>query len=125
MYLEKTRISGTLPPEIGQMTNLDIFYGDYTQISGTIPKEVSQMSGLDFLYLAGTRLSGTLPKELSMLELDSLHLGATLLSGSLPTELANTLGYLNLGRTKVTSDASPPHLFSIASCLYRISSVPR
>ena len=51
-------MSGTLPTEIGNMSNLQQFDIRLTQITGTIPNEISKLSKLETLLVVGSLMSG-------------------------------------------------------------------
>ena len=82
-------LSGSIPTELGQLTNLQTLYLGQNQLSGSIPTELAQLTNLRYLDLFGNQLSGSIPTELAQLiNLQSLYLFNNQLSGSIPTELA-------------------------------------
>ena len=87
--LHRTRgVTGTIPEEFWNMTNLrDLFLYDMN-LSGTLSTNVGLVSGLQRLRLENTRLAGTIPSELSHLSsLQRLELQFTQLSGTMPLEI--------------------------------------
>ena len=54
-------LSGTIPPELSNLTALTNLYLRWNQLSGTVPPELGNLANLDALYLAGNRLRGCLP----------------------------------------------------------------
>jgi len=67
---------------------------DNNAISGSIPAEISNLSNLTHLYLYENQLSSSLPAELgNLINLTDLLLNNNQLSGSLPVEL----GTLKIG----------------------------
>jgi len=62
-----TDLLGTIPPEIGDMTQLKILNLRNTGISGEIPAELGDLTNLTKLYLDGTDLEGCYSPNLSSL----------------------------------------------------------
>ena len=112
LYLVYNGLSGSIPPELGNLTMLDeLSLGD-NQLSGSIPSELGNLTQLEDLDLQWNELSGSIPSELGNLTaLKYLHLGPNELSGSIPPELGNlTLLYrLTLDRNQL-SGSIPPEL---------------
>ena len=88
-------LKGSLPPEIGQLTELrviDIRGGsgvDANELQGPLPKELGDLTNLDKLVIGRHALSGPIPPELGKLKnLTWLNLYGNHLSGSIPPELA-------------------------------------
>ena len=85
-------ITGTIPPEMAQLTGLTRLilaseYGFPTPniLTGPIPPELGDLSKLEWLSLAGNFLSGSIPESLSALEhLRFLGVGHNFLSGCIP-----------------------------------------
>jgi len=86
--LRATRLSGTVPTEVGELERLTYLFLQDTLLSGTLPPEIGNVYFLQTLRTFDTSLSGTLPPEIGDLaHLNSLHFGATYLSGALPSQL--------------------------------------
>ena len=82
-------MTGTIPPELGQLANLEELYLSHSQLTGTIPPELGQLANLEHLILGYNDLRGEIPPELGQLtKLTELFLGFTDLSGPLPREFA-------------------------------------
>ena len=47
-----TRLTGSIPPEIGNLTSLTRLYLNKNRLSGIIPEEITSLTRLDRLYLA-------------------------------------------------------------------------
>jgi hypothetical protein len=56
--------SGTIPHEIGRLTNLTYLGLDANNLEGNLPTELGLLTMLTVLYLDNIRLSGTIPTEL-------------------------------------------------------------
>ena len=98
------QMSGTLPPELGNLSylvHIDLTENDLT---GTIPTELSKLTQLEYLDLGGNQLEGSIIPELgNLINLKTLRLSANQLSGTIPEELLKLtkietlhLGYNNL-----------------------------
>jgi len=102
--LEANRLSGTLPSELGDLSNLQRLDLDANSLSGTFPSELGDLSNLQTLNLEANRLSGTLPSELGDLSnLQTLNLENNSLSGTFPSEL-------NLNNLKTYNLENPPYV---------------
>ena len=67
LYLGRNNLSGTIPPELGQLGQLRYLELHHNNLSGTIPSELGQLSNLITLWLGHNRLSGRIPPELGNL----------------------------------------------------------
>ena len=97
LTLQDRGLTGSLPPELGQLTDLrklDASNTGYTEtvwnvLTGSIPPELSNLKKLQTLDLSRNFLSGSIPPELGdLMSLESLELENNLLSGALPEELS-------------------------------------
>ena len=90
LSLNRNNLSGTIPTELGNLTNLTQLDLEENQLSGTIPTDLGNLTNLERLWLHANQLSGTIPTELGNLVLrQSLSLYRNSLSGTIPTELGN------------------------------------
>ena len=81
-------LDGELPPEFGNLADLEALNLAYNELSGEIPPEFGNLTNLARLYLSSNELSGKLPPELGNLEkLKSLFIGNNNLIGEMPPEL--------------------------------------
>jgi len=90
-------LSGSITPELSNLTALTSLYLEENQLSGSIPVELGTLTNLTFLDLAENQLSGSIPSELGNLtNLRHLYLNENQLTGSIPAELGNltSLGWL-------------------------------
>ena len=97
LRLEDNNLSGSIPPELGNLTRLEWLRLEDNNLSGSIPPELGNLSRLESLHLNGNNLTGSIPPALGNLtKLDSLRLDHNDLSGSIPPELANLTGLWSL-----------------------------
>ena len=90
LSLSDNNLSGTLPPELGDLTQLRRLVLDNNELTGPIPSELGKLDWLTMLELSVNGLTGTIPVELAALpHLDSLLLWRNQLSGPIPVELGS------------------------------------
>jgi Leucine-rich repeat (LRR) protein len=81
---------GTIPVEIGNLSQLEGLNLSFNHLTGTIPKEIGNLSELINLSLDYNNLTGNLPLELfNLSKLEVLHLPANQLLGEIPKEIGN------------------------------------
>ena len=110
MTLSASELSGEIPPELGNLTNLrELFLYD-NQLTGEIPPELGNLTNLDFLLLGNNQLTGEIPPELGDLaNLEILSLTDNQLTGEIPAELGNltNLRELFLSYNQLTGEIAP------------------
>ncbi len=107
---DDNRLSGEVPPELGDLANLEVLRLSYNQLSGEIPPQLGNLPNLRWLGLVGNRLSGEIPPELGNLtNLDVLELYDNQLSGEIPPELGNlsNLQWLELDNNQLSGEIPP------------------
>lgn len=68
LSLLKNHLVGPIPPELGKLTNLEHLDFDENQLSGPIPPELGNLVNLEFLWVKDNAgLSGPLPVEMTRL----------------------------------------------------------
>ncbi|GAY68837.1 hypothetical protein CUMW_267290, partial [Citrus unshiu] len=83
--LGSNNLSGSIPSQIGSLSNLTYIYLYETNLTGTIPKEIGSLRNLEVLDLGSNNLNGTIPLEIgSVRNLEALSLDGNKLSGVLP-----------------------------------------
>ena len=109
-------LSGTIPPELANLRNLESLDLQVNALKGTIPPELGDLSNLRSLALGQNSLRGVIPPELGRLtNLERLNLRYNILSDSIPPELGEltSLKYLELGANELTGPI-PPELGGLA-----------
>jgi serine/threonine protein kinase len=72
------------------MASLQVFSASHNRISGEVPAELANCSNLTVLDLSDNRLTGPVPSDLSRLgELEELDLSHNQMSGKIPAEISN------------------------------------
>ena len=109
-------LSGSIPPELGSLTNLASLDLAYNNLTGRIPAELGNPVNLRWINFTSNNLTGTIPLELANLErLTMLALGGNALGGEIPPELGNlaSLTELYLWRNNLKGSI-PPELGRLA-----------
>jgi len=104
LTLSENGLRGSIPPELGNLANLDLLKLGSNELQGTIPSELGNLSGLGWLELWGNELRGTIPAELGNLSnLVVMDLSGNKLRGTIPAELGNlsNLAALNLSENQL------------------------
>jgi Leucine-rich repeat (LRR) protein len=99
-------LTGTVPPEIRDLTQLTWLDLAGNSVEGPIPVELTELSNLEFFAAyGGNRLSGSLPEEMgSMPALRTLLLAENQLEGRIPDSFRNLtqIEELNLRSNRLT-----------------------
>ena len=98
---------GTIPPELGDLSNLTELILSGNNLTGAIPPELGSLASLERLLLPNNNLTGEIPPLLgNVANLTSLWLNSNQLSGEIPTEFGNlaNLRELNLGWNRLSGN---------------------
>ena len=86
---EWEQLTGEIPPEIGNLINLETLYLQNNLLTGSIPPEIGQLTNLKTLNFYNNQLTGDIPPEIgNITDMDYLHLGDNQLSG-IPESISN------------------------------------
>ena len=94
LELDFNNIYGTLPPELGLLSNslerIELRGGPSTFLQGGIPSEYGSLTKMKAFLVRANRLTGQIPTEIgSWGRLQQLDLSSNRLLGSLPSEIGN------------------------------------
>ncbi len=105
-------LSGGIPPELGDLVNLQELVLNNNDLTGAIPTELGTLANLRELDLRYNDLTGAIPPELGDLEsLERLTLHENYFSGGIPPELGDLANLRELDlRNNDLSGAIPPEL---------------
>ena len=118
LRLERNRLSGEIPAELGNLANLRYLVLNQNRLSGEIPSELGHLANLRYLELDQNRLSGEIPAELGNLtHLERLVLSDNQLTGTIPKELGNLTHLTHLELDDNQLSTLPDSLFAGLSSL--------
>ncbi|KAK9129462.1 hypothetical protein Sjap_009949 [Stephania japonica] len=107
LLLSNNRITGRIPPAIGNLTNLQIISLDMNRLSGEIPPEIGHLRNLSKLNVSLNGITGRIPSTLSHSPaLAVIDLSGNDLGGEIPMEITRLkiLNTLNLSRNHLSGD---------------------
>jgi hypothetical protein len=90
LILTNSGLTGSIPPEIGNLTNLTVLRLYSNQLTGSIPPEIGNLTNLTDLWLSNNQLTGSIPSEIGNLtNLTVLSLGYNQLTGEIPESICS------------------------------------
>ena len=107
MLMAGNNLTGFIPPELGNLSNLERLDLAFNQLSGPIPPDLGNLSSLEDLNLSWNQLTGPIPPELGNLSnLENLNISYNQLSGAIPPKLGNlsNLEIMTLYNNKLTGE---------------------
>ncbi len=106
MIIQDNNLTGTLPSEIGDLSDLvtlDLYLSD---IGGSIPSEIGNLTSLTFMDLLG-EFTGSIPDAIGdMSAMEVMRISSPYLTGAIPSSLGNltNLTFLNLTNGELSGD---------------------
>ncbi len=118
--LRSKGLSGSIPPEIGDLTYLTNIDLHTNFLTGSIPTEIGNLGNLEYLTLSNNYLVGNLPTEIGYLtKLRGLHLdnsswflGNNQVTGNIPVEIGNLVNLKTLYLSRNNFTGSIPNSIS-------------
>ena len=90
--LDDTNASGTIPTEIGRLTDLRRLSMANASLEGVIPTELGQLDRLRRVQLHDNGLQGSVPTQFGNLyDLERLELHGNLLTGTMPQAICDSI----------------------------------
>ncbi|XP_059305184.1 probable LRR receptor-like serine/threonine-protein kinase At1g06840 isoform X3 [Lycium ferocissimum] len=90
LRLMNKNLSGSLAPELGKLSRLQILNFMWNDLTGSIPKEIGSITPLKLLLLNGNQLSGSLADELGYLSnLNRFQIDQNQIWGEIPKSFSN------------------------------------
>ena len=90
LHFNYNQLSGSIPPQIGNLPYLQFLDLSDNQLTGTIPPQIGNLTSLHSLYLHINQLSGSIPPQIGNLtQVQRLWLHVNQLSGSIPPQIGN------------------------------------
>ena len=94
LRLDANRLSRSIPPELGNLADLQVLDLGNNRLSGSIPKELGNLANLQMLRLYNNRLSGEIPPELgNLVNLHTLYLNWNKFTGEIPRGWGRITGW--------------------------------
>jgi len=88
LVIGASRLTGSLPTELGYLTRLTILSLYSNQLTGTLPTQLAALTRLGDMNFGSNQLTGSLPTELGMMtSLSIIHVDTNQFIGTLPSEL--------------------------------------
>ena len=103
--LSSTDVNGMIPPEIGDLVNLERVYLIGSGLFGEIPSEIGNLINIKDIRLYGNELTGNIPLEIgNLVNLEILWISSNQLTGNIPPEIGNLINlfYLNLSLNEMS-----------------------
>jgi RHS repeat-associated protein len=117
LNFNRNYFAGSLPPEIGNLSNLESLVFSYCTFTGGMPSELGNLSNLWQLSFGETHLTENIPPELGNLaNLQYLTLPSGI-TGTIPPELGNLLNLrsLNIPYGTYLTGNIPPELGNLSN----------
>ncbi|GAA4273919.1 leucine-rich repeat domain-containing protein [Aquimarina gracilis] len=107
LFLLVNQLEGPIPQEIGNLTKLKRLSFSSNQLTGEIPIEVGRMTSLERFFVNDNQLSGIILTEFGNLtNLEALSLTGNQFFGNIPVEIGNltNLTFLNLSKNQLVGE---------------------
>jgi len=92
LWLTNNNLSGQLPPQIGDLSSLQLLFLHYNNLSGTIPYSLNNLTLLKEINLSNNNYSGSITNSFEFLaSIEKIYLSHNSFSGSIPSYFANLL----------------------------------
>ena len=108
--LSDNKLTGEIPVELTNLRKLSYFTLGGNQLTGEIPPEVGKLTNLEFFRLRDNNLTGGIPREIArMKKLIDLHLHGNQLTGPIPPEFSglHRMRRLVLNHNQLTGSIPP------------------
>ncbi|KAL7086289.1 hypothetical protein ACP275_14G330000 [Erythranthe tilingii] len=117
LYLDNNELTGFVPTTIGKLKQLIRIYLEHNKLQGHIPIDLCQLSRLGDLYLSDNKLNGTIPACFGELNyLRRLYLDSNTLESDVPSNLWNLKDLLALNLSSNSLNGSfPPGIQNLKS----------
>lgn len=107
LWVDSNDILGTIPSEIGKLTELRSLSIAYAKLTGSIPSEIGLLTNLQRLWLFENELTGSVPSELANLSsIKLLKFEYNNLTGSIPHKVCKHIEHSQYAKSAVAADCA-------------------
>ncbi|KAK4377420.1 hypothetical protein RND71_003716 [Anisodus tanguticus] len=113
-------LSGSLTPELGQLSHLHFLNFMWNDLTGSIPEEIGNIKTLKLLLLTGNQLSGSLSDQLGYLpNLRIFQIDENQISGRIPKSFSNlnSVQHIHFNNNSLSGQI-PPELSNLSTLLH-------
>ena len=100
----EVKLNGTIPAELGGLTEMTRLYLHRNNLAGEIPAELNGLTNLVWLRLYDNMLSGDVPDLSGMTSLERFYIHENDLTGGVPTALSNSVTHILVHRNMLTGE---------------------
>ena len=100
----EVKLNGTIPAELGGLTEMTRLYLHRNNLTGGIPAELNSLTSLVWLRLYDNDLSGDVPDLSEMASLERFYVHQNDLTGGVPTALSNSVTHILVHRNDLTGE---------------------
>lgn len=109
-YTARNKMQGSIPFELGYLSNLEELYLSFNDMTGKLLSELGNLTQLRFLYLNRNSFSKSLPTELgNLVQLTDLSLEASRVLGRIPIGFGNLVALQRLYLSGKTASLAQYH----------------
>jgi len=113
VVLVNNNVSGVLPPTLGNLSSLRVFYIFGNDLYGEIPSELGNLTQLEDLVLEDNALTGSIPSAIAnCTALKNISLANNQLSGQIPSSLGNLMNLTSINLSKNQLSGTLPETMS-------------
>ena len=96
LSLGNNRLTGSIPPEVTKLTQLELLSVEHNYLNSTIPLDIGRLSNLAVLSMDHNALTGVIPPSVGRLQnLVDLRLDHNVVKGSIPFEIGLLCKYIS------------------------------
>jgi hypothetical protein len=107
LWVDNNVITGTIPTEIGLLTDIASISITNSSLTGTIPTEFGNLSDLRRLWLYNNQLTGQIPAQLdSLAQLEVLEVHHNKINGAMPQGICSVIDKSEYEYKSLTTDCN-------------------